>query len=153
MNRMLLVLVSGLVAGAAAHFAWFQARRPCAGDELSCQLAWMRTELKLTDEQYARVRQIHESSSPKLLALAAQVSQMKEEYAAFERERMTEGRVDFLEFARWYDRHRAIDRECLELTKELVAATSNTMTPEQRQRYLGLIGPGIEQTGSQRPQL
>lgn len=153
MKRMLLVLVSGLVAGLAAHVAWFQVRRPCSGDELSCQLAWMKTELKLTDAQYARVRQIHESSSPKLLALAAQLSQMKEEYAAFERERVTEGKVDFLEFARWYDRRRAVDRECLALTNELVAATSSAMTPEQRERYLGLIGPDLHPAGGSSPQL
>lgn len=143
MKRTLLVLASGLIAGTAAHVAWFDTHRPCHGDELTCQLAWIKTELKLTDEQYARIRAIHEASSPKLLALAAQVAQMRDEYAAFDRQRLTTDRVDFLEFARFVEERRAIDHECLALTRQLVAATSKTMTPAQRERYLGLVGPAV----------
>ena len=143
MNRTFLVIVTGLVAGVLAHVAWFNTHRPCTGDELTCQLSWIRTELKLTDEQYARIRAIHEASSPKLLALAAQVAQMREEYAAFDRQRLATDRVDFLEFARFVEQRRAIDRECLAITRQLVAATSNTMSPEQRERYLVLLGPAF----------
>lgn len=148
MKRMLLVLLSGLVAGVSAHVAWYQTRRPCEGDQLNCQLAWMKNELRLDDEQYARIRQIHEATSPKLLALAAQVSRMREEYAAFERTRVTSGEVDFIEFARFVENRRAIDRECLNVTRQLVAATSGTMTEEQRKRYLGLISPGLNEVGA-----
>jgi hypothetical protein len=143
MKRTLLVLLSGLVAGIAAHVTWFNTHRPCRGDELTCQLAWIRTELKLTDEQYARIVAIHQASSPRLLALAAQVAQMRDEYAAFDRQRLATDQVDFLEFARFVEQRRAIDRECLAITRQLVAATSNTMTPAQRERYLGLIGPAF----------
>jgi hypothetical protein len=144
MSRTLLVVVTGIVAGLAAHFAWFDTHRPCSGDELSCQLAWIRTELKLNNEQYARIRAIHEAQSPKLLALAAQVAQLREEYAAFDRQRLTTDTVDFIEFARFVEQRRAIDRECLKLTHQLVAATSDTMTPAQRERYLGLVGPAVK---------
>lgn len=144
MSRTLLVVVCGLIAGAVAHVAWFDTHRPCRGDELSCQLAWIRTELKLNDEQYARIRSIHEAESPKLLALAAQVAQLREEYAAFDRQRLTTDRIDFLEFARFVEERRAIDHECLQLTRQLVAATSDTMTPTQRERYLGLVGPAVK---------
>lgn len=143
MKRTFLVLLSGLVAGIAAHITWFDTHRPCRGGELTCQLAWIRTELKLTDEQYARVRAIHEASSPRLLALAAQVAQMRDEYAAFDQQRLTTDKVDFLEFARFVEQRRAIDRECLAITRQLVAATSNTMTAAQRERYLGLVGPAF----------
>lgn len=143
MKRTALVLGLGLLAGAAAHLGWYQTHRPCRGDELTCQLAWIREELKLSDAQYERIRAIHEASSPRLLALAAQVAQMRDEYAAFERARMDEGRVDFLEFARFVEQRRAIDRECFALTRQLVAATSGTMSPAQRERYLGLLGPTL----------
>ena len=126
MKRTLLVLLSGLAAGIAAHVAWFDAHRPCQGDELTCQLAWIRTELHLTDAQFARIRAIHEASSPRLLALAAEVAQMREEYAAFEQQRMKTDRVDFVEFAKFVEQRRAIDRECLNITRQLVAATSQT---------------------------
>lgn len=151
MKRTLLVLVCGLVAGAVAHVTWFRTHRPCPGDQLTCQLAWMRTELKLTDAQFARVRAIHEASSPRLLALAAQVAQMRDEYAAFERERVTEGRVDFLEFARFVEQRRAVNLECLEVTRQLVNATSSAMTPDQRERYLGLVGPAFNDIGASTP--
>lgn len=143
MKRALLVLLAGLAAGISAHVAWFRTHQPCNGDQLNCQLAWIKTELKLTDEQYARVRAIHEKTSPRLLALAAQVAQMRDEYAAFDRARLTTDRVDFVEFAKFVEQRRAIDRECLALTRQLVAATSETMSPAQKERYLGLIGPAF----------
>ncbi|WP_158277443.1 hypothetical protein [Opitutus sp. ER46] len=152
MSRTLTILVAGLVAGLIAHLSWYASHRPCNRGELDCQLAWIRTELKLTDAQYARVRAIHEASSPRLLALAAQVTQMRDEYAAFERQRVTAGRVDFLEFARFVEQRRAIDRECLAITRQLVAATSDTMTSTQRERYLGLLGPAFSGTGATLPQ-
>lgn len=151
MNRTILIVAGGLIAGGLAHVGWFESHRPCAGDQLNCQLAWIRNELKLTDEQYARVRAIHEASSPRLLALAAQVAAMREEYAAFERERVTASRVDFVEFAHFIEQRRAVDRECLAITRELVAATSNTMSAAQRERYLGLVGPAFSNSAASVP--
>jgi uncharacterized membrane protein len=146
MIRALLVLVTGIAAGIAAHVAWFQSHRPCNGDQLTCQLDWMRAELKLNEDQFARIRAIHEASSPRLFALAAQVAQMRDEYAAFEHERLSDGEVDFVEFARYVEQRRTVDRECLAATRQLVAASSQTLSPTQRQRYLGLVGPAL-QTG------
>lgn len=146
MRRTLLVLLLGLAAAGSAHLAWFNFNTPCTGDELDCQLAWMRAELKLTDEQYARIKDIHETSSPRLLALAAEVARMRDEYADFERARVTEGRVDFVEFAHFVEARRAIDRECLVSTRQLLAATVDVMTPSQRERYLGIVGPAAKLT-------
>lgn len=145
MRHTLFVLGLGLFAAAGAHLAWFHLHRPCTGDQLQCQLSWMKSELKLTDEQFARIKAIHEASSPRLLALAVQVSRMREEYAAFERMRIATDRVDFVEFARFVEQRRAVDRECLDSTRRLVAATSDVMTPDQRKRYLGLLTPALGQ--------
>src|SRR5688572_716619 len=136
MNRTIVVLLLGLVAAVGAHVAWFGLNTPCTGDELDCQLAWMRSELKLTNEQFARIKTIHETSSPRLLALATEVARMKDEYEAFERARKDEGRVDFVEFALFVEARRAIDRECLVSTRQLLAATADVMNPNQRERYL-----------------
>ena len=144
MKRILLVLFLGLFAGVLAHLGWFLAQRPCGSSDLECQLAWMKTELKLSDEQFARIKMIHEQSSPRLLALAAQVARMRDEYAAFERERTTSGQVDFLEFAHFVEQRRAIDRECLTSTQQLVADASRVMTAQQREQYLGLLGPVLQ---------
>ncbi len=135
------ILALGLAVGTLTHLAWYWAQRPCTGDSLDCQLAWMKTELKLDDNQFARIKAIHERSSPRLLALAAQVGRMREEYYSFENERTTSGQVDFLEFAHFVEQRRAGDRECLASTRQLVADAAGIMTESQRARYLGLLGP------------
>jgi len=147
MKHTVLVLLLGLSAGLLGHLGWFFSQRPCGSNDLDCQLEWMKTELKLSDEQFARIKVIHEESSPRLLALAAQVARMREEYDAFERERTSSGQVDFLEFAHFVEQRRAVDRECLTSTQRLVADASHVMTEQQRERYLGLLGP-VLQTGT-----
>jgi uncharacterized membrane protein len=152
MIRALLVFIAGIIAGVVAHVTWFQSHRPCNGDQLTCQLDWMRAELRLNEDQFTRIRAIHEASSPRLFALAAQVAQMRDEYAAFERERLNDGEVDFLEFARYVEQRRTVDRECLSATRQLVAAASQTLSPSQRQQYLGLVGPALQNGDSALPQ-
>jgi hypothetical protein len=144
MKHTLLVVLLGIAAGASAHVGWYLAQRPCTGDNLACQLEWMKTELKLNDEQFARIKAIHEQSSPRLLALAAQVARMREEYDSFEHERTISGQVDFLEFAHFVEQRRAVDRECLFSTRQLVADAAGVMTAKQRARYLGLLSPVLK---------
>jgi len=147
MKRTFLIVFLGLAAGVLAHVGWFISQQPCRANGLDCQLQWMKTELKLSNEQFARIKAIHEESSPRLLALAAQVSRMREEYDAFEHERTTAGQVDFLEFAHFVEQRRAVNRECLTSTQRLVADASRIMTVQQREHYLGLLGP-VLQAGS-----
>lgn len=141
MNRSIFVLLLGLGIGLGAHTIYFQMHRPAGMDSLDGQLAWMRDELKLSDVQYARIRELHEASSPRLRALAAEVARMQAEFAAFENTRKTDDRVDFIEFAQFVETRRNINRECLESTRQLVLASAGVMTPEQRMHYLGLVAP------------
>ncbi|HZP59513.1 MAG TPA: hypothetical protein VFB27_04245 [Opitutaceae bacterium] len=138
-----LILLLGLTAGLAAHFIYFDLHRPCAGDDLDCQLAWMRTELNLSDAQFARIKQLHQASNPQLRAFAGEVSRLQAELAAFERLRRTDGRVDFVEFAQLVKTQRAINQECVALTQRLVLAAADVMDPHQRQRYLDLVQPVV----------
>jgi hypothetical protein len=144
MKRTLLVLLLGCMAGAGAHFMWLAQRRCAPVDTLSAQLSWMKANLHLSDDQIARLRVLHEQSAPRLVALATQVASMREELAAFERERQTTGRIDFLEFARYVEQRRALDRTCLDSTRTLVAASADVMTPAQREHYLSLLGPALK---------
>ena len=139
MNRTCLVLLLGLVVGVGVHAVYFQYHRPAGLDSLDGQLAWIKEELKLSDAQYARIRELHEASSPRLRALAADVARMQAEFAAFEHTRRTSDRVDFIEFAQFVETRRAINRQCLESTRQLVLATADVMTPVQRAHYLGLV--------------
>jgi hypothetical protein len=147
MKRILFTVLLGIAAGVLAHVSWFLSQRPCSANNLDCQLDWMKTELKLSDGQFARIKTIHEQSSPRLLALAAQVGRMREEYDAFERERTTSGQVDFLEFAHFVEQRRAINHECLTSTQQLVADASRVMTSQQREQYFGLLRPAFAAEG------
>ncbi len=139
MNRTLLILLLGLAVGVGTHFGYFQLHRPAGTETLDGQLAWIRTELKLSDQQFARVKELHEASSPRLRALASEVARMQAEFAAFENTRRTADRVDFIEFAQFVEVRRNINRECLESTRRLVLATADVMTPEQRTHYMGIV--------------
>jgi hypothetical protein len=139
MKRTLLILTLGALVGTAVHFGYYRLHRPEAGDTLDSQLAWMRTELQLDDAQYARIRELHQTSSPRLRALAVQVAQLQSEFAAFEHARRTDDRVDFLEFARFVENRRHVSSECVDSTRQLVLAAAEVMNPQQRAHYLGLI--------------
>ena len=120
------------------------AASPAAGGPAAfeTELGWMRDALKLTPEQFARVKALHEQSSPRLRALAARVAQLRDEFAAFEDTRRTRGEVDFLEFAQFVSERRRIDREWAESRRALVLATADAMAPAQREAYLALFQPG-----------
>jgi hypothetical protein len=134
-----LVLVLGLAVGAGAHVAYFRAHQPPDQGSLDGQLSWMRSELGLTDAQFARIRELHEASSPRLRSLAAQVAQMQTEFTAFENTRRTSDRVDFVEFAQFVEARRQVNRECLESTRRLIQETADAMTPQQREHYFGIV--------------
>jgi hypothetical protein len=142
----ILVLLLGLAVGVTTHMVYFQMHRPADADSLDGQLAWMKSELHLSDAQFARIRELHEASSPRLRALAAQVSQMQAEFAAFENTRRATDRVDFIEFAQFVETRRAINRECLDSTRQLVMAAADEMTPSQREHYFGLVAVTTPQT-------
>ncbi len=139
MKRTILIIALGLFGGIAAQYVWLDLHEPVGMNQPDSDLLWMKSELKLSSAQYEQIKAIHDHSSPKLVALATQVAQMRDEFDAFERERKTEGRVDFLEFAHFVDLRRKIDKECLQSTRSLVQATAQVMTPQQRELYLGIV--------------
>jgi len=139
MNRSFLCLTLGLVIALGSHFAYFRINEPAPTNTLDGQLAWMRSELQLTDAQFARIKELHQASSPRLRAMAAQVASLQAEFGAFERMRQSSDQVDFLEFARFVETRRHLNRECHDSTRQLVLASAEVMNPQQRQRYIQLV--------------
>ena len=134
-----MILFLGLAVGVAAHVGYFGLHRPYDPGTLDGQLAWMKSELQLSDEQFHRIRELHEASSPRLRSLASQVAQMQSEFAAFENTRRNTDKVDFIEFAQFVEVRRNISRQCLDSTRRLVMAAAGEMTPEQRRQYFGIV--------------
>jgi hypothetical protein len=56
--------------------------------------------------------------------------------------------VDFLEFARFVESRRTLNRECLDSTRQLVLASAEVMTPNQRQLYIRLVSTAEPLVGS-----
>ncbi|MDB6115786.1 MAG: hypothetical protein JWQ62_2731 [Lacunisphaera sp.] len=139
MKRTLLTLTLGLAVGLGTHFAYFRLHQPPPTDTLEGQLAWMRTELQLTDAQFARIKEVHQASGPRLHAIAAQLAGLQDEFRAFEQARRTSDRVDFLEFARYVELRRHVRRASQDSTRQLVLAAAEVMNPEQRHRYIQLV--------------
>lgn len=146
MKRGFLVLLLGAAIGVGSHVLFFRLHQPADPHTLDGQLAWMRQELHLSDAQFARISELHQASSPRLRALAAQVSQMQAEFAAFEKTRKTTDRVDFIGFAHFVEVRRAINQQCFDSARRLVLASANEMTPRQREHYLGIVSPADLQT-------
>lgn len=143
MKRGLLIILTGLLCGALAHYSWFDARRPESAGDLEEQLKWVRATLRLNADQYAQIKHLHEELGPQLISLASEVQRMRVELALFENERVTSGQIDFLEFARFIEEQREIDRNYGEYSRRLVTATTSVMTPEQRAHYLDIVAPAI----------
>jgi hypothetical protein len=139
MKRSTLVLLLGLVVGVATHVVYFRIHRPFDANTLDGQLAWMKSELQLSDTQFARIKELHQESSPRLRALASQVAQMQAEFAAFENTRLNSDKVDFVEFAQFVQVRRNINQECLDSTRRLVLASAEEMNPMQREHYFGIV--------------
>ena|ERR1700677_1931211 len=139
MRRGALILLLGAAVGVASHILFFRLHQAYDPGTLDGQLAWMKSELHLSDAQFDRIRELHEASSPRLRALAAQVARMQGEFAAFEDTRRASDRVDFIEFARFVEARQTVNRECLDSTRQLVMAAAGEMTPGQRQHYFGIV--------------
>ena len=144
MKRTLSIVLLGLVCGLGAHQSWFSATAPARSADLAAQLGWIKANLRLTDTQLQQIKTLHEESAPRLLELGAQVEGIQEKLAAYEKARQTQGRIDFLEFARFVEEGRRLDRECVHSTEQFVAAATAVMTPQQRQQYLGFLGPALK---------
>jgi hypothetical protein len=139
MKRPLLILLLGLAVGLTAHLAYYHFRQPLRVDSLDGELAWIKSDLHLSDAQFVRIRELHESSSPRLRALASQVAHMQAEFAGFENTRRASDRINFIEFAHFVELRRDIDQQCRESTRQLVLAAASEMNPVQRERYLGIL--------------
>ncbi len=143
MKRTALILTLGLAAGTLGHLGWYNAHQPASANSLETQLAWMRTDLALEPEQFDRIKVLHEQLEPRLLQLGAEVDRLRAEFAAFERERMEAGEVDFLKVARAAADSRTLGIACDASTRQLIADAGNEMTPEQRKRYLEILAPAL----------
>ncbi len=139
--RSLFVVAGGLAAGFVAHLSYFQAYTPeCPPSALECEMEWLRDELDLSDEQYARIARVHNESSQEISVLSKRVRELELLLAELEAERVREGYVDFLEIRTYMEAKRKLDEACEKSTSDLIASVGSLMDVEQRKRYLNIVG-------------
>jgi hypothetical protein len=116
---------------------------PGESESMNRELVWMRDELRLSPAQYARIRELHETLNSELVALEKDRIRVRQETAALEEERRTEGQIDFLVFAGLIKVRQDLDLQSFHSMQRLVSATATIMTPEQRRRYLDYVQAAI----------
>lgn len=147
MIRTGIILLLGLGAGFGAHNAWYVAHAPADASDFESLLDEMRLTLQLDQEQFTRFHELHKILQPQLDQLAADVEQLRTQFAAFEQERRTTGEIDFLAYAGLVEKQRQISRTCEASTQYLVLAALADMSREQRLRYLSLLSPALAYSG------
>ena len=149
MKHTLLTLLVGLLGAIGAHQGWVASHHAAPVRDLESQLAWMQRDLHLSPAQMDQIRALHRHSRPRLLALGQEVARLRQEASRFEEARQTAGQVDFVKFARFAAEQRALDQECLESARQLIASTAEVMTSAQRDQYLALLTPVIQGAAGQ----
>jgi hypothetical protein len=74
MKKPLLILVAGLALAFAAYAGLFLARTAPIHADAPDDLLWLRQEFSLTDQEFARIRELHEGYLPDCAAMCAQIA-------------------------------------------------------------------------------
>jgi len=135
MKRPLLILIGALTLGVAIFAgSFFTARHTtmmCC-EKPADDLNWLRLEFHLSDADMARIREMHEGYLPKCAEMCAKIAAKKTELATVlgnSTNFTAEAQTKLNELA-------ALRAQCQAQMLQHFVAVSQTMPPEQGQRYL-----------------
>lgn len=74
MKKPLLILVAGLALALVAYSGLFLARTAPVHGDAPDDLLWLRQEFSLTDQEFARIRELHEGYLPDCAAMCARIA-------------------------------------------------------------------------------
>lgn len=135
MKKGLLILVAAMMAGILAFFLGrgqpSSATGPVLLDSMP-ELTWLRTDLNLTDDQYAKVEQLHRSYRPVCAEMCRRIAESEAMVAklASERSSMND------DLAKAIENHGRVIAECKRSMLEHLYQTASLMEERQSQRYL-----------------
>ncbi len=101
------------------------------------ELGWVRQEFHLSDEQFAKVRDLHASYRPKCVEMCDRIQRSHEELERVSRDT----RSLSLELKDAIERHAAVHAECQEAMVEHLYQTAAVLDEEQGKRYLDAMLP------------
>ncbi len=136
MKKGVLILLLALLAGLAAFCAmrWHQSAGHHSGIVLDAmpELEWLRSELKLSDEQFSKVRALHIAYRPKCTEMCRRIAEAHDEIETIAK---SIGEVS-PEFRVALKKHADIHVECQEQMLKHLYETASTLNREQAARYL-----------------
>jgi hypothetical protein len=140
MKKGILVLVLAIVAGVAAYCLMrshkVEASRGALLDKMP-ELTWIRSDLKLTDSEFAKVTELHLAYRPKCMEMCDRVYQSHERLD--KAIQSSEGLTAELKAA--ISDHAKIHGECQEAMVEHLYRTAAVLDKDQAKRYLNTMLP------------
>ena len=135
MNKGLLILALTLVAGVLAFWSMrtckMAERNEVLLDSMS-ELTWVRSELKLTDAQFAKVSELHAAYRPKCVEMCRQIAEARGKVDALAK--ASRGVTPDLEAA--LREHAETQAGCQQAMLKHIYETAATLDPDQAKRYL-----------------
>lgn len=147
MKRGLLILLLALAASAGA-FVFTRNQCECSvtthatahdGGSLLPELEWLRNELKLTDEQFAKVKEQHLTYRPICEALCKKVVAAQKSVHALAQAQ----NIASPELAEALQEQAAVRVECQKAMLKHLQKTAAIMSPEQARQYLDTMLPQV----------
>jgi hypothetical protein len=141
MRRLFVVLGMAIAAGGLA-FAWVRGNLAADAEDLMARdgsdIAWLRTEFELSDEQFAAIEQLHADYSPQCARHCAAIIAATDELRAF-----GEGGAPPRQLAAARDRLADLEEVCNNATREHLKSVSSVMPPEESRRFLRMTEPHL----------
>lgn len=141
MSRWIVIIIMAVAAGVLSFFIYSESRNIASSpvEREGGELAWLRAEFSLTDEQFAEIERIHAEFRPICEALCNKVIEIQErlDRAIVESGALTsELEGELAEFAR-------VQEECNRFMLRHAYAVADLLPPGDRPRYLAAVGGQI----------
>lgn len=132
--------VIGLVALAAGCLSYFCFHQPIAahdshGDDA---LNWLKTEFKLTDDQFARVRAMHETYELVCVDHCQAIADSRKEL-----QRLREAGALQPEIAAAMTKAASVDAQCVASTQNHIKEIAAVIGGQEGNRYLSIVMPRV----------
>ena len=140
MKNGLLIILLALAAGGAAF--WVTRTQQEAGHQQVLldsmpELAWLKGDLNLTDEQFAKAIALHSAYRPQCVAMCARIAQARAKMEALAR--ANHGMTP--ELAAAISDHARVQAECRQKMLDHLYQTAALMDAKQAARYLEKVLP------------
>lgn len=132
MRKPLVIIIAGLLLAAAAYTGLFLARTAPSDAGAPSELLWLRKEFSLTDQEFARIRELHEGYLPDCARMCARIAVANQE---LERLILSTNEVT-PEITRRLSEIGNIRQECEARMLKHFYAVSRAMPEEQGRRYV-----------------